>query len=147
SVLHDFNAKLDSAIAFFLGLSEFMNAHASAIGLASVVALAACFFIARHPSLRAAMIFRLSRLPIIRLVFAYHVTALFCRNLSILLGAGVPLTTALRILSDMMATMGNATTWTRLVERVRHGGKLSDALVEMNLMPVMAPRMLRLGEE
>jgi general secretion pathway protein F len=78
---------------------------------------------------------------------AYHRTALFCRNLAVLVGAGVPLTTALRILADMMATTGHAAVWTRAVERVRQGGKLSEALAEKAMMPAMAIRMLRLGEE
>ena len=34
-----------------------------------------------------------------------------------------------------------------MVERVRHGGKLSDALTDTATLPTMAVRMLRLGEE
>ena len=34
-----------------------------------------------------------------------------------------------------------------MVERVRHGGKLSDALTDTDALPSMAVRMLRLGEE
>ena len=37
--------------------------------------------------------------------------------------------------------------WLRMVERVRHGGKLSDALTDTATLPTMAVRMLRLGEE
>ena len=46
-----------------------------------------------------------------------------------------------------MATMGDAVVWTRVSERVRHGGKLSDALTDTAALPMMAVRMLRLGEE
>ena len=34
-----------------------------------------------------------------------------------------------------------------MVEQVRHGGKLSDALGASEALPAMAVRMLRLGEE
>jgi general secretion pathway protein F len=54
---------------------------------------------------------------------------------------------ALRILVDMMATMGDEPIWTRAVERVRQGRKLSDAIGESTMLPAMAVRMLRLGEE
>ena len=59
----------------------------------------------------------------------------------------MPLTTALRILANMMAVLSDAGIWTRVVERVRQGGKLSEALEETGTMPALAMRMLRLGEE
>ena len=59
----------------------------------------------------------------------------------------MPLTTTLRILVDMMATTSDPAIWIKAVERVRHGGKLSDALAESAALPPMAVRMLRLGEE
>jgi general secretion pathway protein F len=93
------------------------------------------------------MLAHLARVPLARSVFQFHRTALFCRNLGVLLAAAVPLTTTLRILVDMMAAMGDAPVWTRAVERVRQGRKLSDALAESAMLPAMAVRMLRLGEE
>jgi general secretion pathway protein F len=72
---------------------------------------------------------------------------MFCRNLGILLGNGVPLTMTLRILVDMMSSTGNVDSWTTTAERVRHGGKLSDGLAETAALPPMAIRMIKLGEE
>jgi general secretion pathway protein F len=46
-----------------------------------------------------------------------------------------------------MATLGRSVVWARTVDRVRHGGKLSDALAETQALPDMAVRTLRLGEE
>jgi general secretion pathway protein F len=76
-----------------------------------------------------------------------HQTALFCRNLAVLLTAAVPLTTTLRILTNMMAATGDSAVWTRVVERVRQGNKLSEALEETGTLPPLAVRLLRLGEE
>jgi general secretion pathway protein F len=64
-----------------------------------------------------------------------------------LLTAGIPLTTSLRIIAHMMATLGDGNAWTRIVERVRQGGKLSEALEESGSLLPMAVRILRLGEE
>jgi general secretion pathway protein F len=47
----------------------------------------------------------------------------------------------------MMATTSDPAIWMQMVERVRHGGKLSDALTDTATLPTMAVRMLRLGEE
>jgi general secretion pathway protein F len=89
----------------------------------------------------------ISRIPGISGIFLYYRTSLFCRNLGVLLGSGVNLTATLRILVDIMAVTGSVATWTAAADRVRHGGKLSDALSAASSLPPMAVRMLRLGEE
>ena len=147
SVLRDFGAKLDPVVTTFIGLSEFLRGNSDVILGALAVVLLVSWLALRRPNVRAAIIGALSRLPLVRPVLTFHRTALFCRNLGVLLSAAVPLTTTLRILVDMMATTGDAALWTRTVERVRHGGKLSDALADTSALPAMAVRMLRLGEE
>src|SRR5260370_42246263 len=54
---------------------------------------------------------------------------------------------SLRILSDIMASMGGSTVWSQIDDKVRHGGKLSEALSTTKALPPMAVRTLRLGEE
>jgi len=147
SVLRDFGAKLGPVAASFLGLSEFITHHKELLGSLLVVLLLAGFFLARRPYIRATILSGLSHVPVVRSALAYHRTAVFCRNLGVLLAGGVALTTALRILADMMAGTGHAAVWTRTVEEVRQGGKLSDVLAEKAMLPAMAIRMLRLGEE
>jgi general secretion pathway protein F len=147
TVLRDFNAKLDPVIIGFFWLSDFLRAHAKAIGSVIFIGLPAGILVLRRPGIRAAVIRLAARLPLVRTVLTFHRTALFCRNLGVLLGSGVALTVTLRILADMMAATGDATVWTKTVDRVRHGGKLSDALMDTAALPTMAIRMLRLGEE
>jgi general secretion pathway protein F len=57
------------------------------------------------------------------------------------------LSAALRILVDMLETAGHPAAWAGVLERVRQGGKLSDALADIDGLPSMAVRMLKLGEE
>lgn len=147
TVLRDFGAKIDPLTEIFIRISEFMTAHQNLVGVASAILLAGVFFGTRQPKLRAAVISKIGRWPGVRAVAEFHRTALFCRNLHVLLSAAVPLTTTLRILAEIMATMGDAAVWIRVVETVRHGGKLSEALSETATFPAMAVRMLRLGEE
>ena len=92
-------------------------------------------------------IWYVSRLPVVRPAMEYHRAGLFCRNLGLLLSSGVTLTASLRILADIMATTGGVAQWSDLVDRVRRGGKLSDALTTTKALPPMAVRTLRLGEE
>ena len=147
SVLHDLGAKIDPTLATFLSLSAFLNAHVSAIALGLALILTIAWLLLRQPAVRAALVAAITRLPLVRRIMPYYRAPLFCRNLGVLLSSGVHLATALRILVDIMATTGPADIWKQMVERVRHGTKLSEALAEADVLPAMAVRMLRLGDE
>jgi general secretion pathway protein F len=147
SLLHDFDAKIDPFLRTFLALSTFLRANTQAMGAVLVAALIGGWILLRRAQFRAFLIRTASRLPLVRAIFTYHRTALFCRNLAVLLTSGVPLTATLRILTDMMATTGDLSVWSAAADRVRHGGRLSDALADDAALPTMAVRMLRLGEE
>jgi general secretion pathway protein F len=147
TVLRDFGAKLDPMVAAFLGFSEAVRANLNEIGVGIVVVLITGWFLLRRKRVRSAIITGISRLPLVRTVLSLHRAAMFCRNLGVLLGNGVPLTMTLRILVDMMSSTGNVGSWTTTAERVRHGGKLSEGLAETAVLPAMAIRMIKLGEE
>jgi general secretion pathway protein F len=147
SVLHDLGAKIDPTLAMFLSLSAFLRANIDTIAICLVLMLIMGWLLLRRPAVRAAMVAAFTRLPLVRRIVPYYRAPLFCRNLGVLLGSGVHLTTALRILVDIMATTGPADIWKEMVDRVRHGAKLSEALGESDALPPMAVRMLRLGDE
>jgi general secretion pathway protein F len=147
SVLQDFGAKVDPFILGFLNLSTFLRANSDAVLAVLAAVIAAAWLLLRQERVRRGLMTLLTRLPAIREVMKYYRTSLFCRNLGLLLGSGVNLTTTLRILVDMMASVGSAVVWTEAADRVRHGAKLSDALAETQALPAMAVRMLRLGDE
>ena len=147
SVLQDFGTKSDSALSIFIKLSEFLRTNAVTVTLGAALLVASLWWLLRRPGAPAAVITALSRAPGLATVFQFYRTSLFCRNLGVLLGSGVNLTATLRILVDIMAVTGSVATWTAAADRVRHGGKLSDALLASSNMPPMAIRMLRLGEE
>jgi general secretion pathway protein F len=145
-VLQDFGAKVDPIILTFLNLSAVLRANSDVALAAGAALIAASWLLLRRPGVRRGLFNALVQLPAIRTVMSYR-TALFCRNLGLLLGSGVNLTTTLRILVDMMSSAGPAAMWTDAADRVRHGAKLSDALSDTKALPAMAVRMLRLGDE
>jgi general secretion pathway protein F len=147
SVLQDFGAKSDSALSVFIRLSDFLRANAAGVTLASASFLASVWWLLRRPGVGAMIMTAVARIPGIAGVFQFYRTSLFCRNLGVLLGSGVNLTTTLRILVDMMSTTGPSAVWSDAADRVRHGAKLSDALSDTQALPAMAVRMLRLGDE
>ena len=147
SVLQDFGAKVDPIILAFLNFSTLLRNNSDAVLAILAAAIAGSWLLLRQEGVRRGITNVLARLPAIRQVMMYYRTSLFCRNLGLLLGSGVNLTTTLRILVDMMSTAGPSAVWTDAADRVRHGAKLSDALSDTQALPAMAVRMLRLGDE
>ena len=147
SVLRDFGAKSDSLINSFLSFSEFLRGNVTEIAAAITALIVGCWLLLRREGVRAAVVSEVSRMPGISSVFNSYRAALFCRNLGILLGSDVTLTATLRILVDIMTVTGRAAPWMATADRVRHGGKLSEALATTAILPPMAIRMLRIGEE
>jgi general secretion pathway protein F len=147
NVFRDFDAKLDPVLATFLRLSDFMRSNGQTIAVVVLVSLVAVWVILRRRSTRGPLIRALARLPIVRPIMDYHRTGRFCRSLSLMLSSGVMLTSALRILVDTMEASGTPEQWSNIVDKVRHGGKLSDALTATRALPPMAIRTLRLGED
>jgi general secretion pathway protein F len=147
SVLRDFGTKNDSAIVVFLGFSDFVRGHAAGIIVAAAAVVGGTWLMLRRKEVRTAIIAEVSRVPGISAIFNFYRTALFCRNLGILLSSDVTLTATLRILVEIMAVTGRIDPWMAAADRVRHGGKLSDALAAQAILPPMAIRMLRIGEE
>jgi general secretion pathway protein F len=134
-------------VEFFLSVSDLLRSHGDLLAVAATTALALVWLTSRRAAVRQATVRALMRLPLVKTVVMFHVTGLFCRNLGVLIGSGMTLSAALQILVDIMAGRGHPTTWAHVVGRVRQGSKLSDALAEVNALPAMAVRMLKLGEE
>jgi len=147
NVFKDFNAKLDPVLVTFLGISDFLRDNMDAVAGGVVGLLSVGFLLSRRPAVRAAAKEAVERLPLVSPVLGYRRTALFCRNLGLLLASGVTLPASLRVLADMMAAPGEASIWSQLVDKVRQGGKLSEALAQTRALPAMAVRTLRLGED
>ncbi len=127
TVLQDFGSKSDNALSMFIALSDFPACQRD--GRASDLRGGGGrgWWLLRRPGASAALISLVSRLPGIASVFQYYRASIFCRNLGVLLSSGVALTATLRILIDIMATAGGGKAWAAAADRVRHGGKLSEA--------------------
>jgi len=147
SVLRGFQAKLDPIVGFCLGLSDLVRSHGDAIAVFAAIILAAGWLLAGRADVQRAAWNTMARLPLLKSLLIFHTTGLFCRNLALLLSSGMTLSAALRILVDLLDRRGQPEAWTRVADRVRHGGKLSDALADAKALPAMAVRMLRIGEE
>ena len=145
SVFRDFDAKLDPVLVAFLGLSGLLRSNGQALAAALLIVILAGWLAMRQRAIRERLVGAVVRLPIVRPIMDYRRTSLFCRNLGLLLSNGVTLTAALRVLAETMEASGSFIGWSNIVDKVRHGGKLSDALTATEALPLMAIRTMRLG--
>ncbi|HEY8065240.1 MAG TPA: type II secretion system F family protein [Methylosinus sp.] len=146
-VFHDLGNRLNGGVAFVLAASAWLHANLYAF-LATCAALAlALFFVFSRPGARAAAIAALGRVPGVAGPMQDWRTTRVIGALGLLLGNGVPLPATLKILRDVVVEPRSVAAIDKIHEQVRSGRRFSDALAETRLLPPLAVRMLRIGEE
>jgi general secretion pathway protein F len=145
AVLRDFGQKPEGLVAFVLSFSDFLLTHGQTI-MAVTLGLVLLVMVARQfTAVRRQMRYYVSRLPGLRGILELRRTVLFCSSLGTLLTNGVTLSNALQVLLQLPGAAAEGLEG--VVEGVRRGGRLVDALSRMNYLPPLALKMLRVGEE
>lgn len=129
-----------------LGLSDALIANEALLGGGLAVLLLAGLLLWRNASSRAALTSAFLGLPGVAGTWRLWRASRVLSNLSVLLGQGVSLTDALKVLEDSVGSDGRS----KLLEvgdAVRRGGRLHEAMAKVDLLPPVAVRMVRIGEE
>lgn len=87
------------------------------------------------------------RLPLVRALTRKIEAARFSRTLGTLMSSGVPILTALGLVRSIHANSVVAGALETVRNRVREGDRLSRPLAEADIFPVLAVRMITVGEE
>jgi len=143
-VVRDFGAHPDPLVTTVMAISDGLRNNGDAILALGIVLIGAALLAWRVRDVRNKLFAFLSRLPGIRGVLVLRRTTNFCRGLGMLLGNGVTLTDALRLLSEAHAGDDRLRV---ISDHIRRGGRLVDSIAETNFVPPLAARMLRIGEE
>jgi len=132
---------------FIFTLSRTVRANTDLLGIGAVAILAALFFALRSRAVRGFLMRAIGRVPGIRELVRHEQTVVFCATLGTLTHSGVDISAGLRLIRDLMRDSRSAERIDRLVASVRQGHRLSDALLEIDILPPYAVHMLRVGEE
>lgn len=143
-VVREFGTRPDALIGTVIAISSGLRTNADIVLAGTATALGVGLLAWRLPRLRTGLLAPLRKLPVVRGVVVLRQTTVFCRGLGTLLSNGVHLTDALRLMAETGIADGKLTV---VSDRVRRGGRLVDAVSETNLVPPLAARMLRVGEE
>jgi general secretion pathway protein F len=146
-VFKDLGNRLNTGAAFVLAASNWFRDNLSLVlGACLVVILGAWLGLKRRQT-RGAILAALASVPGVAVLACDRRAARLIGTLGLLVENGVALPTALKILSDVITEPRHAGAMQRLHEQVRNGRRFADALAETDLLPPLAVRMLRVGDE
>jgi general secretion pathway protein F len=146
-VFKDLGGKLNAGAALVLAASAWFQENLNLfLGGCLALALGAWLVLSRRER-RIRLAAMLSSIPGIAGPMRDRRTAQIIGMLSLLLENGVALPAALKILREVVSEPQAVVAMDRLHEAVRNGRRFADALAETDLLPPLAVRMLRVGDE
>jgi len=146
-VYKDLGDRLNSGAAFVLAASTWLHTNFDLfLGGCAVLALSA-WLVLHDRSRRARLLALMGKIPGIAGPMQDRRTARLIGTLGLLVANGVALPAALKILRNVVAEPRCAAALDRLHDQVRSGRRFADALAETDLLPPLAVRMLRVGDE
>jgi general secretion pathway protein F len=146
-VFKDLGGKLNAGAAFVLATSSWLRGNLDLVLGASILAVLGALMVANKREWRAKVFAAVSALPGIAGTVRDRRTARIIGTLGLLTENGVALPATLKILRDVVTGPRYVAAIDRLFEQVRNGRRFGDALAETDLLPPLAVRMLKVGDE
>ncbi len=130
-----------------ISCSGFVAEHILAIALGSLGLVIGLFLAMRTSAFQIFATGLLARLPVARNVVGTLAIAQFCRTFSVLLHAGLTMTSALELGGAAVTAPQFRSKIDSSRERIVGGSRLGEAFEEAEVMPPVALSMLKVGEE
>jgi type IV pilus assembly protein PilC len=143
----DLDAKLPLPTRMMLATTDFVTQWWWALLAGAVGVTLAVFVTLRTDSGRHALERVLLRIPVLGSTIQFTLVERFCRIFASMVGAGVPLPSALYVSTSSLNNLVFVRALTRVSERVLQGEGLAGPLSATGLFPGTAARMIRVGEE
>ena len=147
TALEGFRDKVDPTALMVFNASRFLRTHGQGIAISVGATALALIAFGKLGASRGLWLQLVVRLPVARTVFRHEVTVQFCRTLAVLIGNGVDISTALRLLRDLMRLPAYRVEVDGVIADVRKGRRLSEALEGRAFLPRHVVQMLRVGED
>jgi general secretion pathway protein F len=147
SVFRDLGGRLNSGAAFALAASSWLRGNLYAfLGACAAVACAG-WLILRSREARGRLFAVIAKIPGIAGPIQDGRTTRIISTLGLLTSNGVSLPATLKILRDIVTEPLAIAAVDRVHDQVRNGRRFTESLAETDLLPQLAVRMLRVGEE
>jgi len=147
AVLNKIGGELPAASQILIACSGFVAEHILAIGVGSVGALLAMVWLLRSPQAQSIASSVLAQVPVAREVVRTLAIAQFCRTFSVLLRAGLTMTSALELGGAAVSLPRFRDQIDAAGERILGGARLGEAIEAVGILPPVALSMVKVGEE
>ncbi|HEX5407873.1 MAG TPA: type II secretion system F family protein [Pseudonocardiaceae bacterium] len=141
------NAKLPLPTRILLGFTDFLTQYWWLLGAGLVAVVVVIGLAVRVERGRYARDRLVLRVPVLGSTVRFAMVERFCRILSSMVGAGVPLPEALRVATDSLRNRLFMYALWRAREAMLEGQGLAGPLSKTGLFPNTAAQMIRVGEE
>lgn len=115
--------------------------------LATIMSILVLILLFRSEALRAALDWRLHKLPVIGALAAKSEAGRLCRTLAALLRGGLTIVPALAIVRDVLRNRRFASGIGQVIDDIKEGGSLRKSLADVDLLPRSTLRLIATGEE
>jgi general secretion pathway protein F len=146
-VFKDLGGRLNAGAAFVLAASAWLRGNLDLLSGLGLVLIPGIWLIAGRPQLRARIVSIVASIPGVAGTMRDRRTARIAGTLGLLVANGVALPAALKILRDVVTEPRHVAVVDGVYEQVRNGRRFGEALAETDLLPPLAVRMLRVGDE
>ena len=147
SVISKIGTDLPPASRLLISCSGFVAENILAISLGSVAAMAAVAMMLRTAAFQRMATNALSAMPVARNVIGTLAIAQFCRTCSVLLEAGLTMTTTLELGGAAVTSPRFRDQVEDARDRIISGARLGEAFAETEALPPVALSMIKVGEE
>lgn len=146
-ILQKIGGDLPAASRVLVSLSGFVAANVPWILLGSVAVAVGTVMLARTDAGRSLFAGVFARLPVASGLLRTFNTAQLCRNLGLLLRAGLLMTQSLELAGEAIAQRDLREAVADARDRILGGAKITESLAELDLLPPVALSMVRVGED
>jgi general secretion pathway protein F len=146
-VFKDLGGRLNAGAAFVLTASTWLRTNLDLFLGTCLIAVLGSWLVLSKRERRARILRALGSLPGVAGPMGDRRTARIIGMLGLLIQNGVALPSALKILRDVLTEPRLMAAMDRLHDQVRNGRRFGDALAEVDVLPPLAVRMLKVGDE
>jgi len=146
-VFKDLGGRLNAGAAFVVAASTWLHTNPDLLLGTCLALILGIWLVASQPWAKSMAVATFAAVPGIAGLAGDRRAARIIGTLGLLIENGVALPTALKILRNIVVEPRYAAATERVYEQVRNGRRFADALAETELLPPLAVRMLRIGDE
>jgi type IV pilus assembly protein PilC len=141
-----FDAQLPLSTRIIVALSDAVRANLVLVIVVVLAAVTAFYAWVKQPGQRARFDYLVMKLPVMGASVHKFATAQLSRTLATLLGGGIPLVNALEIASRSTGNRHMGHEMGIVAQRVREGQSFAATLLDRNVVPDVAIKMIEVGE-